>query len=82
MYTEELDSITRPRKFDHNMYADDVQLSSVMFLAEVPQLRSKIENCILAVRDWCSSRRLTLNPDKTELIWFASSSNLKSYIIS
>ena len=59
------------------MYADDIQLLSVMSLAEVPQFRSKIENCILAVRDWCSSRRLTLNPDKTELILFASSSNLK-----
>ena len=77
VYTEELDSIIRPRKFDHHMYADDIQLLSVMSLAEVPQFRSKIENCILAVRDWCSSRRLTLNPDKTELIWFASSSNLK-----
>ena len=26
--------------------------------------------------DWCSSRRLQLNPDKTELIWFGSRANL------
>ena len=81
VYTEELDSIIRPRKFDHHMYADDIQLLSVMSLAEVPQFRSKIENCILAVRDWCSSRRLTLNPDKTELIWFASISNFEKVAI-
>ena len=51
VHTEELDSIIRPRKFDHHMYADDIQLLSVMSLAEVPQFRSKIENCIFAVRD-------------------------------
>ncbi len=52
VYTEELDSIIRPRKFDHLMliwYADDIQLLSVMSLAEVPQFQSGIEHCILAV---------------------------------
>ena len=28
--------------------------------------------CISDVRSWCSSRRLQLNTDKTQLIWFAS----------
>ena len=29
------------------------------------------------MKDWCFSRRLQLNADKTELIWFGSRSNLK-----
>ena len=33
--------------------------------------------CVAAVIDWCSSRRLQLNADKTELIWFGSRANLK-----
>ena len=32
---------------------------------------------MFAVKDWCSSRRLQLNVDKTELIWFGSRANLK-----
>ena len=29
------------------------------------------------VQAWCSSRRLQLNPDKSELIWFGSQVNLE-----
>ena len=33
--------------------------------------------CIVAVGEWCSSRQLQLNRDKTELIWFGSRTNIK-----
>ena len=32
--------------------------------------------CVEQLRDYCSSRRLQLNPDKTELIWFGFRANL------
>ena len=37
----------------------------------------RIEMCVESLMEWCSSRRLQLNPDKTELIWFGSKSNLR-----
>ena len=36
----------------------------------------RLETCVESLRDWCSSRRLQLNPDKTELIWFGSRATL------
>ena len=30
-----------------------------------------------AIKDWCAFRRLQLNGDKTEIIWFGSRANLK-----
>ena len=38
--------------------------------------RQRLETCVESLRDWCSSRRLHLNPDKTELIWIDSRTNL------
>ena len=38
--------------------------------------RRRLETCVESLRDWCYSRRLQLNPDKTELIWFGSRANL------
>ena len=43
---------------------------------DIDQYRTMIENCVMSVHDWCSTRRLTLNPDKTEVIWFGSRANL------
>ena len=40
------------------------------------QNRHTSTTCILAIQDWCSSRRLQQNPDKTEVIWFGSKNNL------
>jgi len=36
-----------------------------------------LEQCVHDVQVWCSSRRLQLNPAKTELIWFGSQLNLE-----
>ena len=38
--------------------------------------RKRLETCVRNLKDWCASRRLQLNPDKTELIWFSSRANL------
>ena len=35
-----------------------------------------MENCVEAVHAWCSSKRLQLNPTKTEVIWFGTRATL------
>ena len=47
-----------------------------MHLEAVAEHRHRLELCVEQLRDWCSSCRLQLNPDKTELIWFGSKANL------
>ena len=48
-----------------------------MRVCEIQANRQNLEQCVVAVGEWCSSRRLQLNPDKTELIWFGSRTNIK-----
>ena len=61
---------------NHHLYADDSQLLAHIKINAVTEHRRRLETCVESLRDWCSSRRLQLNPDNTELIWFGSSANL------
>ena len=47
-----------------------------MPLADISTYRVSMERCLLAVRNWFQSRRLKLNADKTELIWFGARCNI------
>ena len=60
----------------HNLYADDTQLQNRMTLKDLDTIRSKMAQCVTGISDWCSSRRLQLNPENKEVIWFRSSINL------
>jgi len=37
---------------------------------------ASLTSCVSEVAKWCASRRLQLNDDKTEMIWFGSRSNM------
>jgi len=77
IYSEDLESVTDniPPILPH-FYADDTQLlsSSPDGVSAVCRV---LEHCVHDVQTWCSSRRLQLNPTKTELIWFGSQVNLE-----
>jgi len=45
--------------------------------AEVPYMVTRTENCVAHVCTWCAAKRLQLNADKTEILWFGSASNLR-----
>ena len=62
---------------NHHLYADDTQLQNRMRLETIQANCRKMEQCVDAIKAWCSSRRLQLNADKTEVIWFGSRANIK-----
>ena len=61
----------------YGLYADDTQLMAHSTINDIPSVATRQQNCIEAIQVWCNSRRLQLNPKKTELIWFESKTNLK-----
>ena len=65
----------------HDLYTDDTQLLSHTCLAEI-QRRHVIENCVIAIKDLCASRRLQLNPDKLKLCDVANMAKLRKEDIS
>ena len=73
-YTEVIEDIIH---MSHHLYADDTQMHAKTTIQSIGACCHDIETCIMAVQRWCSSRRLQLNPDKTEFIWFGSAKQLQ-----
>ena len=78
IYSEDLVSMTDnvPAILPH-FCADDIQSSSHDDVTAVCRV---LEQCVHDVQIWCYSRRLQLNPAKTELIWFGSQVNLEHLV--
>jgi len=62
---------------DHHLFADDKQLYSATTVTDTDTTRDRLVNCILDVREWCASRRLQLNAQKPEVVWFGSAANIR-----
>jgi hypothetical protein len=76
-YTEDVVAVFVRNSVDHHLYADDKQLYSATTVTDIDTARERLVKCILEVRDWCASRRLQLNAQKTELLWFGSAANIR-----
>jgi len=59
-----------------HFYADDMQLYASCSPATIDNVRLQLSTCAADVAKWCESRRLHMNSDKTEVIWFGSHANL------
>ena len=79
-YTEDLAHLIDDHHLDHHMYADDTQLIEYTTASDIPNAIMKLQNCVESIHEWCRSRRLQLNPAKTELIWFGSKASLKKTV--
>ena len=66
-YAEDVSEIFNQHDLSHHLFADDsqclCQLKSHMMV-------KRIENCVTHVCTWCVAKRLQLNADKTEILWF------------
>ena len=71
-YTEDVGSVFNQQGVRHHLYADDRQAYVDVPPQDIATAWSVLMNCIHDISSWCSSRRLQLNGEKTELIWFGS----------
>ena len=67
-YTEDITDLTKSHSVLCHLYADDTQLLDCCHIEHVPVVRSRLTSCVSEVAQWCASRRLQLNSDKTEVI--------------
>ena len=77
MYTEDIAETIAAFSLNHYLDTDDAQLQKNTHIVDPPITLVNLNLCVAVIKDWCSSRRLQLNDDKTELILFCSRSYLK-----
>ena len=77
VYTEELTELIDGYQLGHHLYADDTQLVKSTRIIDITPTIQTLQQCIEAIHKWCASRRLQLNPSKTDIVWFGTKANLK-----
>ena len=76
MHIEHITDLTDRHDVGCHLYADDTQLYECCLPKNASMVRNRLASCVTEVARWCASRRLQLNADKTEVIWFVSKANL------
>jgi len=75
-YTEDTVSLLDQHAVRSHFYADDTQFHNSCQLGYTHFLCTCLSCCTDNVSTWCKSRRLELNANKTEAIWFGLQANL------
>jgi len=76
-YTDEIADIFNVHDVSHYAYADDAQGFRSALPSDVSPIVLSLQQTVADVGTWCNSRRLQLNAQKTELIWFGTTVNLQ-----
>ena len=75
-YTEDIDSIFTHHGVHHHAFADDTQTYLAVTRHNARTVAPRLQNCLRDISDFCGSRRLQLNENKTEIMRFGSSASL------
>jgi len=65
-YTEDLAELISSHQLKYHEFADDTQLVGHIEIPKVPSTIDSLQRCTADVGDWCASKRLKMNEDKTE----------------
>jgi len=63
-------------RLQYHLFADDMQGLKHGLPTDVPQIVSTLADCATDVIAWCAAKRLQLNADETEVMWFGSAAKL------
>jgi len=77
VYTEDIVQLAEDHNTSSHLCADGTQLYASCRPKDFNNVRTRLSNCITDVAQWCASRRLQLDADKTEAIWLGSRANLR-----
>jgi hypothetical protein len=72
MYTADLSSVIANHGLSLHQYADDSQIYGTCRPSSTAALSGVVSRCTADVAAWMRSNRLTLNADKTDVIWCSS----------
>jgi hypothetical protein len=75
-YTEDVADVIHRHDVQSHFYADDMQLYVSCHPDNINDVRLQLSTCAADVSKWCASRRLLMNSDKTEIVWFGSRAQL------
>jgi hypothetical protein len=75
-YSEDVVDIFSSHGITHHGFADDTQGLAHSRPGDVQTITDSLQDTVMDVGRWCSSRRLQLNAKKSEIIWFGTASNL------
>jgi len=76
LYTAGLFEVIADCGMSAHSYADDTQIYTCTSASNSQTAVSTMTDCIERVHDWMSSNRLTLNRDKTQVIWLGTRQQL------
>lgn len=82
IYTSPLGDILRHHNVSYHLYADDTQIYLSFDFTRIAEAITKVETCIMDIRQWMATNFLRLNDDKTEFIIIGSECNLKKVPLS
>jgi len=76
-YAEDVAELFSQHGLHRHLFADDMQGHCSGRPIDCPLMVKRLERCITDVSAWCASKRLQLNGDNTELLWFGSTTHLR-----
>ena len=76
-YAEDVQEIFRREELSYHLFADDMQGHRSSRPQDAARIVASLQDCIIAVSNWCASKRLQLNAKKTEVLWFGSVAGLR-----
>ena len=80
LYTTPLSSLISGHAIPHHLYADDSQLYVSFSSGNSAAALNGLQSCLASVQSWMSTKKLKLNPNKTEFLLIGNERQRSKYL--